>query len=186
MTAQAHGRELPLRARIRVQPVRTAAKEAEREVRQKRGAVLARQRRLRRLLDMGAACFPLDREQAHAMGGAGETAESAIEHVMLQSASDAQAPPVAVDKQLHRTSPAVRRLLSSRRGANALLDEAISLGQLAQIPTFTIHAPTYKARPLCSVCGYWGDIKCMACLEPCCSKLCVQTHAETRCERPMW
>lgn len=145
---------------------------------------LARQRRQRRLWDLGAACFP-DDASLSSLSGPGDTAESAIEYVMLQSASDAHAPPVAVDAQLHRTSPAVRRLLGTKRGAHALLSEAASLGQLASYPRFALGAPRRRARPLCGVCGYWGTMTCRLCGERVCSKGCHDTHAAARCERAL-
>ncbi|WFD19920.1 hypothetical protein MCAP1_002162 [Malassezia caprae] len=181
--AAAHGRALPLRSRTRAPPARAAAADAaERAARSERASILAQHRRHRRLLELGATCFPADRTRPTPGGG---TAEQTITAVMRQSANEAQAPPVAAEKQLHRTSAGVRRLLAARRGANALLDEAATLGHLARMPSFLLGAPRCAARPLCSVCGYWGDVSCMACGEPCCSRVCVATHRETRCERPI-
>ena len=177
----------------RIQPARVAsataaapavaASETERVAQAERRAWLHWHRKQRRLLEWGAACFPMERDASALPLASSGTTESAISRVMLESVSDAQAPHVAADRDLHRTSAGVRRLLSQRRGANALLDEAASLGQLATMPVFAVGPPTYPSRALCNVCGYWGDIKCMACGEPCCSRACMQTHRETRCER---
>ena len=102
---------------------------------------------------------------------------------MLQSVSDAQAPHVAAERALSRTRPAVRRLLSQRRGANALLDEAASLGQLATMPSFALGPSRYPCRPGGAVCGYWepgtwrggGDARG--------ARGGRRTHLETRCEK---
>lgn len=163
---------MPLRARVRTQPTR-AVSEAESTARRERSALLAQQRRHRRLLELGATCFPKERT---ALQEPGVVAEQAISHVLLQSASDANAPPVAADRHLNRTSPAVRRLLSTRRGANALLEEAAGLGQLQSMPAFMLDKGTYPARPLCGVCGDWGDLRCMACGERYCSNRCGQVY----------
>lgn len=164
----AHSRAMPLRARVRTQPAR-AVSEAESAARRERSAIVAQQRRHRRLLELGASCFPNERTVLQEPNLANE---QAISHVLLQSASDANAPPVAADRQLNRTSPSVRRLLSTRRGANALLEEAANLGQLQTMPSFLLGPSTYPARPLCGVCGYWGDLRCMACGERYCSNRC--------------
>lgn len=192
-TAPVRGRALPLRSRARTRAqsgaaANAGASETERAAQAERRRWVAQQRRNRRLLEWGAALFPTERLGTHALplGGAASTqhtTESDIERVMLQSVSEAQAPHVAVDRDLSRTSPSVRRLLSQRRGANALLDEAASLGQLAHIPSFTLGPPTCRSRRLCDVCGYWGDVTCMACGDAICSRTCQQTHLETRCER---
>jgi len=179
--APAHGRSLPLRSRARVQPARAAAAGGGSGAAPRTGA-LARHRRHRRLLELGAARFPRTRDP-DAIAPAGGTAESTISHVMLQSANDAQAPPVAADRAMQRTTPAVRKLLMTRRGANALLEEAASLGQLDAMPDFALGPSRYPVRPLCGVCGYWGDVACMACSERCCSRACLQVHHDTRCER---
>ncbi|WFD27566.1 hypothetical protein MNAN1_002565 [Malassezia nana] len=131
----AHGRALPLRSRTRAPPPRAAAEAAERTARTQRGSLLAQHRRQRRLLELGATCFPAER--ARPVGQAG-TAEQAITAVMRQSVSESQAPPVAAERQLHRTSPGVRRLLASRRGANALLDEAATLGHLVRLAALRV------------------------------------------------
>ena len=186
----AQSRAMPLRARARTQPTR-AVSEAESAARRERSAILTQQRRHRRLLELGATCFPRERTAVQEPGVA---TEQAISHVLLQSASDANAPPVAQDRQVNRTSASVRRLLATRRGANALLEEAASLGQLQSMPDFVLPAGRYPARPLCGVCGYWGDLRCMSCGERFCCNRCglmyvcsyLPSHKETRCERPVW
>ena len=76
-------------------------------------------------------------------------------------------------------------LLAADPSLRAVLDEAATLGHLARMPSFLLGAPRCASRPLCSVCGYWGDVQCIACGETCCSRACVATHHETRCERPI-
>ena len=171
---------MPLRARARAQPAR-AVSEAETAARRERNAILGQQRRHRRLLELGATCFPTERT---ALQEPTVAAEQAISHVLLQSASDANAPPVAADKQLNKKTPAVRRLLQARRGANALLDEAASLGHLQTMPAFLLGRPTYPSRPLCAVCGYWGDARCMACGERYCSNRCGQMYVQSILTQP--
>ena len=133
----------------RVQPARAAsaaaaaASETERVAQAERRAWLHWHRKQRRLLEWGAACFRMERDASALPLATSGTTESAISRVMLESVSDAQAPHVAADRDLHRTSAGVRRLLSQRRGANALLDEAASLGQLATMPVFAVGPPTY-------------------------------------------
>ncbi|WFC98312.1 hypothetical protein MYAM1_001038 [Malassezia yamatoensis] len=166
-----HGRSTPLRARARAQPSR-AISDAESAARRERNAIIGVQRRHRRLLELGATCFPQERSEFQ---GPKMAAEQAISHVLLQSASDANAPQVAADRQLNRTTSAVRRLLATRRGANALLEEAANLQQLSTMPSFLLGKGRYPARPLCGVCGYWGDARCIACGERYCSNRCGET-----------
>ena len=177
--AQGHTSRPRLRAR---RPL--GGTEADRSAQHERRAWIAQQRKNRRLLAWGAALFPTDRSDALTTRvAAGPTKESDIERVMLQSVSDAQAPHVAAERDLSRTSPGVRRLLTQRRGANTLLDEAASLGQLASMPSFALGPSRYPCRPLCDVCGYWGQVTCMTCGEALCSRWCRQTHQDTRCEK---
>lgn len=179
--AVTQGNAAPPRLRARKPGSRT---DVDHAAQHDRRAWIAQQRKNRRLLAWGAALFPTDRSEALATRvTAGPTKESDIERVMLQSVSDAQAPHVAAERDLSRTSPGVRRLLSQRRGANALLDEAASLGQLATMPSFALGPSRYPCRPLCDVCGYWGQVTCMVCGEALCSRSCRQTHLETRCEK---
>jgi zinc finger HIT domain-containing protein 1 len=56
----------------------------------------------------------------------------------------------------------------------------------SSIPTYlTAAAAPHKepTRPLCSVCGYWGNYKCKKCAMPFCGLDCRSVHDETRCER---
>lgn len=56
----------------------------------------------------------------------------------------------------------------------------------SSIPTYlTAAAAPSKVpkRPLCTVCGYWGNYKCKKCAMPYCSLDCRGVHDETRCER---
>ena len=54
------------------------------------------------------------------------------------------------------------------------------------VPTYlTVAAapPKEPTRPLCTVCGYWGNYKCKKCAMPFCGLDCRSVHDETRCER---
>ncbi len=56
----------------------------------------------------------------------------------------------------------------------------------SSIPTYLTAAaapPREPTRPLCTVCGYWGNYKCKKCVMPFCSLDCRSVHDETRCER---
>jgi zinc finger HIT domain-containing protein 1 len=54
------------------------------------------------------------------------------------------------------------------------------------IPTYLNAAagpPRKPTRPLCTVCGYWGNYKCKKCAMHFCGLDCQGVHDETRCER---
>lgn len=56
----------------------------------------------------------------------------------------------------------------------------------SSVPTYlTVAAapPKEPTRPLCTVCGYWGNYKCKKCAMPFCGLDCRSVHDETRCER---
>ena len=56
----------------------------------------------------------------------------------------------------------------------------------SSIPTYlnAAAAPARKpTRPLCTVCGYWGNYKCKKCAMHFCGLDCQCIHDETRCER---
>ncbi|WFD36181.1 hypothetical protein MCUN1_003058 [Malassezia cuniculi] len=136
---------------------------------------------LTRLLALGAASFPARRDGSDAPAPAQHT-DDALEDVLVQSATDASTP-VPTDRSASRMSPAVRRLLGSRRGANALFADAVHAHQLQSMPDFMLGPPQYPARPLCAICHYWSSAVCMVCGEPYCSRACAQVHKETRCEQ---
>ncbi|WFD31498.1 hypothetical protein MSPP1_002535 [Malassezia sp. CBS 17886] len=144
--APTEGRALPLRARARSAAHTAGLSDAERAAHRERAAVLARHRRHRRLLQLGAACFPPPSTRFEE-----SSTDCAITDAVRQSTTDSNTPPVGADRELHRTSAAVRRLLASRRGASALLEEAGALGQLQMVPDFALVPPRYPARPLSSV-----------------------------------
>lgn len=53
-------------------------------------------------------------------------------------------------------------------------------------PTYLTAAaapPKEPTRPLCTVCGYWGNYRCKKCAMPFCGLDCRSVHDETRCER---
>ena len=131
-TTMAHGRA-PFKSRLgshgrrtRVQPARTAAATGSAEAaaeRKEREHTIRTRRRARRLLALGAASFPTRRDGSDAPAPVQHT-DDALEDVLVQSATDANAP-VPADRTANRMSPAVRRLLGSRRGANALFADAV-------------------------------------------------------------
>jgi zinc finger HIT domain-containing protein 1 len=56
----------------------------------------------------------------------------------------------------------------------------------SSVPTYLAAAaapPKEPTRPLCTVCGYWGNYKCKKCAIPFCGLDCRSVHDETRCER---
>ncbi|OJD15455.1 hypothetical protein AJ78_04296 [Emergomyces pasteurianus Ep9510] len=42
---------------------------------------------------------------------------------------------------------------------------------------------TKPPRHFCSICGYWGRVKCIKCRARACGLECYRTHEETRCDR---
>ena len=189
MVASSHGRG-PFRSRLaperraRVQPGRGGAEDAVE--RRERAATIRARRRTRRLLALGASCWPSPRSvEAPEVPSGPARGDDALEDVLVHAATDANAP-VPADRSSARMTPAVRRLLGTRRGANALLSDAVSQRHLMGMPEFLLGPPRYPARPLCSVCNYWGDATCMACGEPYCGRSCGEGPADTRCERGVW
>jgi zinc finger HIT domain-containing protein 1 len=56
----------------------------------------------------------------------------------------------------------------------------------SSIPTYLTAAagpPKEPIRPLCTVCGYWGNYRCKKCAMSFCGLDCRSVHDETRCER---
>ena len=149
-----------------------------------RRAWIAQQRKNRRLLAWGAALFPTDRSDALATRvTAGPTKESDIERVMLQSVSDAQAPHVAAEREGgHRGQLAERGCLVQQGIGAAALGQQTAYAR-ARTGQVALGPSRYPCRPLCDVCGYWGQVTCMVCGEALCSRSCRQTHLETRCEK---
>ncbi|ODH49740.1 hypothetical protein GX48_04118 [Paracoccidioides brasiliensis] len=43
--------------------------------------------------------------------------------------------------------------------------------------------PTKPPRHFCSICGYWGRVKCIKCRTRVCGLECYRIHEETRCDR---
>jgi len=80
----------------------------------------------------------------------------------------------------------IRTAILYRKNFATLLEES----GLANLPSST---PTYlnaavahakkPTRPLCTVCGYWGNYKCKKCAMHFCGLDCQGVHDETRCER---
>ena len=175
-TTMAHGRPAPFRSRLahtrrtRIQPSRAAHGAEAADERRERAAAVRARRRARRLLLLGAAAFPTRRDGSDAPAPAQHT-DDALEDVLVQSASDASAP-LPTDRAA-RMSPAVRRLLTTRRGANALFADAVHAHQLHAFPDFMLGPPTYPARPLCSICHFWAAASCMRCGEQYCSRSCA-------------
>ena len=47
----------------------------------------------------------------------------------------------------------------------------------------TLPAGGKPQRHFCSICGYWGRVKCMKCNARICGLECYRLHEETRCDR---
>ncbi|TFK27162.1 hypothetical protein FA15DRAFT_702175 [Coprinopsis marcescibilis] len=80
----------------------------------------------------------------------------------------------------------VRTALLYRKNFAALLDESNIATLPADEPTYLTAGappPTYPARLLCTVCGYFGSYKCRRCAMAYCNLNCESVHNETRCER---
>lgn len=76
-------------------------------------------------------------------------------------------------------------LLYQKSLAKHIEDSGISASPV-DVPTYLTAAtcpPTYPARVICTVCGYWGAYKCRRCAMPYCDLSCERVHEETRCER---
>ncbi|KAK9464124.1 uncharacterized protein V1516DRAFT_669621 [Lipomyces oligophaga] len=76
-------------------------------------------------------------------------------------------------------TPAIRKLISSKKVLSNLLDED-NIGA-AEIAAVTVGPSRYPGRHICSVCGYWGPITCIRCSARYCSMACEDVHRETRC-----
>ncbi|TFK72971.1 hypothetical protein BDN72DRAFT_762649 [Pluteus cervinus] len=83
-----------------------------------------------------------------------------------------------------KSTMSVRTALLYRKNLGTLVDESnISSLPVATYLTAQTCAPKYPARPICSVCGYWGSYRCQKCGVGYCDKQCEGVHDETRCER---
>ncbi|KAK9355989.1 hypothetical protein V1523DRAFT_403447 [Lipomyces doorenjongii] len=76
-------------------------------------------------------------------------------------------------------SPAVRRILVSKKTLSNLFDEDET--GTGEFYSAAVVPSRYPTRNLCSVCGYWGSITCIRCGARYCSLACEDTHRETRC-----
>ncbi|KAF8274740.1 hypothetical protein EI94DRAFT_1768573 [Lactarius quietus] len=80
----------------------------------------------------------------------------------------------------------IRTAILYRKNFATLIEES-GLGNLpSSIPNYlnAAAAPSRKpTRPLCTVCGYWGNYRCKKCAMHFCGLDCQGVHDETRCER---
>ncbi|KAK9325038.1 hypothetical protein V1517DRAFT_315837 [Lipomyces orientalis] len=76
-------------------------------------------------------------------------------------------------------TPAVRRILASKKNLSNLFDEDET--GAGEFYSAAVEPSRYPTRHLCSVCGYWGSITCIRCGARYCSLACEDTHRETRC-----
>ncbi|KAJ8104162.1 hypothetical protein POJ06DRAFT_243764 [Lipomyces tetrasporus] len=76
-------------------------------------------------------------------------------------------------------TPAVRRILASKKNISNLFDEDET--GTREFYSAAVEPSRYPTRHLCSVCGYWGSITCIRCGARYCSLACEDTHRETRC-----
>ncbi|UZJ52015.1 hypothetical protein CBS101457_001335 [Exobasidium rhododendri] len=82
-----------------------------------------------------------------------------------------------------KQSADLRRLLTQRRSLKLLLEDAAAspIFKAASnnfVQALQVRAPEpahRSARPLCSICGYWGDIRCLRCHERVCGLKCNLT-----------
>lgn len=109
----------------------------------------------------------------------------------------------SIAPQKKKQSGELKRLLTHRRGLKALLEDAVSgihiaiknvdvltlsLLQVAspifkEAPVNFITATRIKSRypshrataPICTICGYWGDVSCIRCGDRTCSLQCTAT-----------
>ncbi|PWN50714.1 hypothetical protein IE53DRAFT_368669 [Violaceomyces palustris] len=87
-----------------------------------------------------------------------------------------------------KQSAEVKRLLSSRKGFSSLLEDASGHPLFSSPPNYitaSARPSRYPAKPICTICGYWGSITCGRCSEKYCGLKCGATHDETRCEKPL-
>ncbi|KAK9470461.1 uncharacterized protein V1510DRAFT_370133 [Dipodascopsis tothii] len=87
--------------------------------------------------------------------------------------------PAAVSKAATKSTPAVRRILASKKALGNYFDD--DEAGTKRFQAAAVQPSRYPARKLCSVCGYWGTIKCIRCGARYCSAACEDTHRETRC-----
>jgi hypothetical protein len=81
---------------------------------------------------------------------------------------------IATIRKQHKTTPNVRKLLTTRKTLTNLLDEA---GGAADVYRDAAVKPgRYPSRTFCSVCGYWGRYRCTRCGEQYCGEGCAETH----------
>ena len=74
----------------------------------------------------------------------------------------------------HKTTSNVRKLLTTKKTLNNLLDEA---GLAAEVyKDAAVKSGPYPSRTFCSVCGYWGRYGCSKCGERYCGEVCGDTH----------
>jgi len=77
-------------------------------------------------------------------------------------------------RQRHKTTPNVRKLLTTRKTLTNLLDEAGLAPEVYR--NANVKAGPYPSRTFCSVCGYWGRYGCMKCGDRYCGEACGETH----------
>lgn len=105
------------------------------------------------------------------------------------------------NKKKKKSTANVRAVLLYRKNLKTLLEESASALSRIQPRWLTHHnqgiadapgpnyftavapPPRYPTRPLCQVCGYWGDYKCLKCGQPYCTIACREVHNDTGCER---
>jgi hypothetical protein len=77
-------------------------------------------------------------------------------------------------RKQHKTTPNVRKLLTTRKTFTNLLDEAGYASDIYR--EAAVKQGRYPSRTFCSVCGYWGKYGCTRCGERYCSETCGDTH----------
>ncbi|KAH9068137.1 hypothetical protein EDB83DRAFT_632452 [Lactarius deliciosus] len=80
----------------------------------------------------------------------------------------------------------IRTAILYRKNFATLIEESGLVNLPSSMPTYLTAgaAPAKKpTRPLCTVCGYWGNYKCKKCAMHFCGLDCQGVHDETRCER---
>ncbi|KAI0279266.1 hypothetical protein BGY98DRAFT_1089241 [Russula aff. rugulosa BPL654] len=85
-----------------------------------------------------------------------------------------------------KTNMNIRTAILYRKNFATLVEESGLANSPISVPTYlTVAAapPKEPTRPLCTVCGYWGNYKCKKCAMPFCGLDCRSVHDETRCER---
>src|SRR5271156_1636958 len=83
-------------------------------------------------------------------------------------------PKSEITRKQHKTTPNVRKLLTTKKTLNNLLDEA---GLAAEVyKEAGVKPGPYPSRTFCSVCGYWGRYGCSKCGERYCGEICGDTH----------